>query len=873
MRRIYKWLDSRFLRNRTLHHKLTIVFGLFFFIPTMGLIYFGIHYDILTNRHLPTFFMVFLGFSLAGLGLLRNVFNDITRFSNDLALRVKTESGELGVNGDELRQLKDSFGLFDRRLAEIEGRLLRKTEEIRMLRSLVDLCYVTADPDEILHVALERALAMTDSDVGAILLLDDSNPRAFVVRAAIGLEPRIRKNDRIEFESSIAKYAVLNKSALVVEDVEQDSRFGRANRPEYDTKSFVCLPIKTSREIIGVLTISSRSSEKIYRNEDIEAVEPLISNAAFTYENLILNEDYRCAQAYLTALVNMLEVTNSSFRGSEMLQACLHEIRTIVPLDVALILKPDPHRAGDVMLFDLLAFQPTTLAPGHHYAAPEGSTLDKVLRQHSTVILEEATVLSGENNMRLSDTPERCAVILVPIKVEAGNNGVLIIAAGKCEPLERHRLFIERAARCLSVAMERNRLHQVVIKRNRELDSIKQIGSALASSTFDLNQVLNYTMDMIRVIMNVEAGALYMVADKELDFAVAFNIDANRRKPVRLKLGQGIPGYVAARGEPIVVHESHGAALFMPELNADKDMPIRSALCVPMISQGKVIGVIEVLNKTNGDFGPGDQDLLQSIASTVSIAVENANLYKETVAMAENERGIRRIFQKFVPKEVLDKILHGIGSGIEMVEELKTLTLINIDIRGFSGLVKTLGPQKTVALLNAFFSLMGGIVFKHHGIVDKYLGDGFLAIFGAPVSSVADADNAVAAALEMQSSLHQINAGMAGRMGVMLNIGISIHTGEVVVGNIGFEMKMDYTVIGDSVNDVFRLQEMVSPFPNSIFMSQNTLKATRFPLHCIELEERLGRLKVYELLGSSDPPTQGAGDALDRSLPSVNGRS
>jgi adenylate cyclase len=202
-----------------------------------------------------------------------------------------------------------------------------------------------------------------------------------------------------------------------------------------------------------------------------------------------------------------------------------------------------------------------------------------------------------------------------------------------------------------------------------------------------------------------------------------------------------------------------------------------------------------------------------------------------------------------VPKEVLDKILHGPEAGLERVEELKTLTLINIDLRGFSSIARSLGPQKTVSLLNHFFSVMGGIVFKHHGIVDKYLGDGFLAIFGAPVSSISDADNAIGAALEMKAAVATINSAIAPTMDVTLNIGISIHTGEVVVGNIGFEMKMDYTVIGDSVNDVFRLQDRTKPYPNSILISEKSSRAARLALNLIELEEGLGDLKIYELTG------------------------
>jgi adenylate cyclase len=144
---------------------------------------------------------------------------------------------------------------------------------------------------------------------------------------------------------------------------------------------------------------------------------------------------------------------------------------------------------------------------------------------------------------------------------------------------------------------------------------------------------------------------------------------------------------------------------------------------------------------------------------------------------------------------------------------------------------------------------MGGIIFKNHGIVDKYLGDGFLALFGAPVSSTMDADNAISAALEMQAALPDVNKHLEKEIGTKVNIGISIHTGEVVVGNIGFEMKMDYTVIGDPVNTVFRLQDMTKPYANGILLSEHTGKAARSLLELREIDEKYGDMKVFELLG------------------------
>ena len=323
-----------------------------------------------------------------------------------------------------------------------------------------------------------------------------------------------------------------------------------------------------------------------------------------------------------------------------------------------------------------------------------------------------------------------------------------------------------------------------------------------------------------------------------------------------MKLGQGIAGYVAAHGKSVIVNDVRQSPHFFSVIDNTTGFKTRSALCVPMISQGRVIGVIELLNKRDGNFGDNDEKLLQSIVSSLVIAIENARLYEATVSMTEHERGIRQIFQKFVPKEIVDKIIYGESTGKPLLDEFRTVTLLNIDIRGFSKLAKTIGPHRTVPMINYFFETMGDIVFKYQGIVDKYLGDGFLAIFGAPVSSVSDADNAITASLEMKKAIGPVNDYFQQQIGHPLSIGIAIHTGEVVVGNIGFEKKMDYTVIGDAVNTVFRLQTIVKPIKNGIIISGKTLKAAQSRLEVrevgeYEIDASLEKVKAYELLSQN----------------------
>ena len=853
--RFNKWLGNKFLKRHSLYYKLNLIFGLFFLFPIAGFIFFSIKYNMLDDQYLPFFFLGILIFSFIAFNILKNLFNKIASISETMSTNYITELSENEVQpgADELNAIVSSFTTIERQFSNTFKMLEKKASEISILKELSELCYVTFDPEEILYVTLERALMLTNSDLGSVLTLEKNGSKSFVVKATVGLGKFVKAGDRIDFETSIAKYAVINKSPLVVEDIEKDKRFGRANMAHYGSKSFVCMPIKSSKEIIGVLTISSRNNSKIYTHSDIEVLTPLLSNAAFTYENLRLLKENERAALYQKFIEKIFKLFNSSFRDNDLIRAVLNEIHGLVAFDLAIVLTKKLSKPDYLMISDFISSNPSPLVKGSSYAY-HGSLIEKVFKHENALVFEGRNHANTPLDQAIFKDHGSQSCLLAPIKMEGEVTGVLVLTSQSRGLFSEVQGLLKWIANALSLVLERNRLSAAVVRRNQELDTIRQIGSALASSTFDISKVLKYTMDMIREVMNVEAGSLLFLEDNELEIAVAFNIKIKSMKKFRLKLGQGIAGYVAARGEAIIVNDTEKSSHFFPVIDEVSGFTTRSALCVPMISQGKVIGVIEVLNKISGEFGFDDKDLLQAIATSVCIALENARLYKETVSMAQHERDVRHMFQKFVPKEVLDKILHGSANGKPIIEEIRTITLLNIDIRGFSRLALQIGSQKTVSLLNSFFSVMGGIVFKHHGIVDKYLGDGFLALFGAPVASTSDADNAVAAAFEMKHSIPAVNKFLKQKLGASVDMGISIHTGEVVVGNIGFEKKMDYTVIGDSVNTVFRLQNLTKTFPNGILISENTLRAVRSRLEVTDVDvpaeigQEIGGMQVYELL-------------------------
>ena len=838
------WMD-----NNRLYYKLNVIFILMLLLPGAGFFYFGFEYGYLHDTYVKYFIVVALIYIFAGFHLLRKIFDNIIQLSTTVKEKIRQDiaEGVVDESQNELQQIVQSFNTIESQLRVSSELLTKRTSEVSILKELSDICYVTLDPWEILYVTLERALLLANADKGSILIMDRADNKSFIVKASIGLGDFIKMDDRIDFDTSIAKYAVINKSPLVVQDIEKERRFGRTNRLHYGTKSFVIMPIKTIKDVIGVLTLS-RTEDTVFTESDVEALTPLLSNAAFTYENLRLMGELELEEKHMAAMKKIFKSLNSSLRNSELLHTIMNEVQTVLPFEVAIVLILDEKRAGTLKVYDIVSNQATRVSVGDYFHL-HGSVIDNVLQQENIKIIDDIDAVRESLDEKLVVAGLR-GCVLAPISTKGKINGIVILYSRNTDPYHKNFNIIGWLTNILSFAIEENRLMASVAKRNQELVAIKQIGSALASSTFDMQQVLEYTMEMIRTLMNVEAGSLALVKGNELEFAVAFEINLEKLSKVKLVMGQGISGAVAARGESIIENDVQESSSFYPQIDNITGFTTRSVLCVPMISQGKVIGIIEVLNKREGDFSDDDRDVLHSIATSVSIAMENARLYKETVAMAEQERGIRGMFQKFVPKEIVDKIVHDFSTGKTVIDEFKTITLLNIDIRGFSKIARSIGPQKSVALLNYFFSVMGGIVFKHSGIVDKYLGDGFLALFGAPVSTSMDAQNALSAALEMQKAIQSINDEYVKELfEEPVRIGISIYTGEVVVGNIGFEMKMDYTVIGDTVNNVFRLQDLTKSIPDCILIADSTARAAQSPLDIREMEKTVGGMKVYHLLG------------------------
>jgi adenylate cyclase len=216
------------------------------------------------------------------------------------------------------------------------------------------------------------------------------------------------------------------------------------------------------------------------------------------------------------------------------------------------------------------------------------------------------------------------------------------------------------------------------------------------------------------------------------------------------------------------------------------------------------------------------------------------------------EKRVRATMSRYMSKEIADQLLS--AGELELGGKEQKVTVMFSDIRGFTSLSEALGPRETVSLLNDYFTEMVDVIFKNGGILDKYMGDGIMALFGAPFVSQNDADNALAAADEMMGCLAELNARRAAAGQTKLDIGIGFSTGPTVVGNIGSARRMEYTVIGDTVNLASRLEGATKQYGAKIILSEMTVRDLRRPATLRELD--LIRVKgkdrpvaVYESLG------------------------
>ncbi len=282
-------------------------------------------------------------------------------------------------------------------------------------------------------------------------------------------------------------------------------------------------------------------------------------------------------------------------------------------------------------------------------------------------------------------------------------------------------------------------------------------------------------------------------------------------------LSEAIVNYVFRTKESLVIGDASKYAMFATnEYIINKS--IRSVLCLPILNQGKLIALLYLENNlTTGAFTPDRVEILNILASQAAISMENARLY-------QNMLKLNLSYERFVPSQFLTLLEKEHVTDVKLGDQIqKEMSILFSDIRSFTELSEKMSPVENFNFLNSYLKTMTPCVLNNNGFIDKYIGDAIMALF--PLS----AEDALKAAIEMQRQVRVYNNRRLRKNLDPISIGIGIHTGNLMLGTIGSEDRMEGTVISDAVNLASRMEGLTKQYGAAILISQETLMKIHDP--------------------------------------------
>jgi adenylate cyclase len=379
--------------------------------------------------------------------------------------------------------------------------------------------------------------------------------------------------------------------------------------------------------------------------------------------------------------------------------------------------------------------------------------------------------------------------------------------------------------------------------RERVFEILAQVAKTLIQVE-DLDPVLEKVMDVVFEQLLVDRAFIVLfddTKDARLELYRARESEAGVAPEV--PLSHTILDMVTRQKVALLTHDAQADQRFEAGRSI-RIHQIRSAMCAPLWHREKVIGVIYVDSPLHvGSFSTSDLDLLTALANYAAVAIERARLNERI----RNEQLARDRLERYHSPAVVEAVLSAPGRSVA----LRETSILFADIVGFTARCESLPPEEVAAFLNQFFSLAADAIFEFGGTLDKFIGDAVMAFFGAPLPQPDHAERAVRSAMMMMRALRKLNHERLVEGLDPIDVRVAIHSGPVVVGDIGSERRVDYTVLGNTVNVAARLEEYVAQ-PGQVVIGETTQAAVAhlFPtehLGNVQLKGLSRKIAVYRV--------------------------
>ncbi|MDP1673497.1 MAG: GAF domain-containing protein, partial [Burkholderiales bacterium] len=660
--------------------------------------------------------------------------------------------------------------------AEKTQLLIRITELVRRTTALVDVANRVSDTLslDVLFPRLMEVVTETLNAERSSLFLYDAETKELFSRVMQG---NVMGEVRFPADRGIAGSVFTSGRGEIIPDAYADPRFNRKVDTDtgYRTRNILCVPIRNKKQVVIGVTQALNKREGEFDAEDQQLLEGLSSQAAAALENARMFERVERAQREEAVLLDVVSSITSEILLDPLLEKILAAATQLLGAD-----------RGSLFLYDPSSNELWSRVAGGEAAQEirfpaSAGIAGECFIQGARINIDDAYRDPRFNPGVDKGTGYRTRNILcMPITTKGGNKvGVMEILNKKEGPF---------------TAADQRRLGALCAQAAVSIEN--------AQLFEDVSNSRNYNESILRSMSN---GVLTLDADNTI----------SKINPSALRILQ--------REERDTVSRGVGEVFDGPN--------------------SWVTHSLEKVLRTGRIDSTVDSDLVLDGRHAVSVNMTAVPLHDAhddplgSMLIMEDitrEKRLRNTMSRYMSKAVMDELLE--GGDAALGGNNREVSVLFSDIRGFTTMSERLGPRETVAMLNDYFTDMVDIVFAHNGILDKYIGDMIMAVFGSVRASRNDAENAVTVGSRMMLALRELNARRTAAGHEPIAIGIGISTGSVVAGSIGSPKRLEYTVIGDRVNLAERLQNANKYYGTNVLVCETTVARLPRPVRLRELD-------------------------------------